>query len=279
MKQQRIVGSVSAIWPRLRLRSMCMPGKDGVVLEPTERNHAWLFGADVTVSVRNAGQAGWRTLRISKGDVVLRPTGLPAQEKRWQASAPVDLIHVAFEPAHLPATPRYLLAADTIFKLQDPLIGMLMRALYRAAARRWRGEHRYVDAASELLCLQIAESLADAMPAIGPGALPAAALRSICAHIDARLSRPLRLGELAALAELSPRQFLRAFKASTGESPVRFVQRRRVLLAQELLRSSERSLVEIAHDTGFGSQSRFTTAFRTLVGEAPARYRKARRGP
>lgn len=246
------------------------------LLPPTRHHQLVLFGADATtVSVRHAGQAGWRSLRIGKGEVVLRPAGLPAQENRWQSSGPVEMIQVFFNPAHLPAATAHGLVPDTIFKLQDPMVGMLMSRLHCAAIRQLQGQDRYVDAASELLCLHFAQSLADAVPATVLGALTAPLLRRICAHIEAHLEHPVRLAELAAMAELSPSYFLRAFKASTTMTPVHFAQTRRVLLAQKLLRSSKKSLVEIAFATGFGSQSRFTNAFHSIVGESPARYRKA----
>jgi AraC family transcriptional regulator len=259
-------------WPKLVLRSASFPATGERRVKPTTRHHLWLFRRSVVVGVRTVGQPGWRTLAIAAGEIVLRPARLPAQDNRWEATGPFDVLHVAL-PKRFPA-PRWLLEPYTIFKLNDPVLPILIGCLHEAAqGERDRGR-RYVEAASELLLLHVAESFVGAQPATGPGALSGPVLRRVCAHVDANLSRPVRIAALASIAGLSERQFLRAFRASTGQAPARFVQRRRVLLAEELLRSSELSLVEIAHAAGFGSQSRFSTAFRSTVGDSPARYRK-----
>jgi AraC family transcriptional regulator len=66
---------------------------------------------------------------------------------------------------------------------------------------------------------------------------------------------------------------IRWFKSSFGLPPHQFILRSRIERARALLRTAETSLVEVALQCGFNSQSHFTTAFRRLVGTTPAAYR------
>jgi transcriptional regulator GlxA family with amidase domain len=91
--------------------------------------------------------------------------------------------------------------------------------------------------------------------------------------MDRRYAQPLDVPELAAIAGLSPAHFSRAFRAAYGETPHRYLQRRRVERAMYLLRSTERSVTDICFDVGFGSLGTFSRTFRSIVGVSPVRYR------
>jgi len=106
------------------------------------------------------------------------------------------------------------------------------------------------------------------------GGLSPAALRRVQLFIEANLDHAIRLADLAARAGLSAYHFAHAFKTSTGATPRAFVEARRVEHARRLLRESNAPLAQIAIDTGFGTQSRFTTAFRRATGFTPAVYRR-----
>lgn len=95
--------------------------------------------------------------------------------------------------------------------------------------------------------------------------------------MDRRFSEPLDVPALAAVAEVSPAHFIRTFRATFGEPPHRYLQRRRVERAMYLLRSSERSVTDVCFDVGFGSLGTFSRTFRDIVGESPSAYRT--RGP
>jgi AraC family transcriptional regulator len=107
-----------------------------------------------------------------------------------------------------------------------------------------------------------------------PGSLSNARLQKVSLFVRSNLQHRLRLRDLAASIRLSPYHFARAFKASTRESPARFLRRSRLEMAARLLRDSDRPLAEIALTTGFGSQGHLTTAFRLANGVTPGRYRR-----
>src|ERR1700750_44648 len=85
--------------------------------------------------------------------------------------------------------------------------------------------------------------------------------------------RPLDVAALARIAYVSEAHFIRTFKATFGETPHRYLQRRRVERAMFLLRQTERSVTEISLDVGFLSLGTFSRTFRDIVGESPSAFR------
>jgi AraC-like DNA-binding protein len=96
--------------------------------------------------------------------------------------------------------------------------------------------------------------------------------------MDRAYAEPLDVETVAAVAHLSPAHFSRSFRACFGESPHRYLQRRRVERAMFLLRETDRSVTDICFDVGFSSLGTFSRTFRDIVGEAPSGYR-AGNGP
>src|SRR5262249_17786286 len=68
--------------------------------------------------------------------------------------------------------------------------------------------------------------------------------------------------------------FIRSFRACFGETPHRYLQRRRVERAMFLLRETERSITDVCYDVGFTSLGTFSRTFRTVVGETPSEDRR-----
>ncbi len=95
--------------------------------------------------------------------------------------------------------------------------------------------------------------------------------------MDRAYADPLDVPALARLANVSEAHFIRTFRATFGETPHRYLQRRRVERAMFLLRATDRSVTDICLDVGFTSLGTFSRSFRDIVGEGPAIYRK--RGP
>ena len=79
---------------------------------------------------------------------------------------------------------------------------------------------------------------------------------------------------LARIALVSEAHFIRTFRATFGETPHRYLQRRRVERSMFLLRESERSVTDICFDVGFTSLGTFSRTFREIVGLSPTEYRE-----
>ena len=91
--------------------------------------------------------------------------------------------------------------------------------------------------------------------------------------MDRAFAQPLDVQAVARVAHVSPAHFSRQFRATFGESPHRYLQRRRVERAMELLRETGRPVTEICFDVGFSSLGTFSRTFRAVVGESPSAYR------
>jgi transcriptional regulator GlxA family with amidase domain len=91
--------------------------------------------------------------------------------------------------------------------------------------------------------------------------------------MDRDYAKPLDIPTLAKIAYVSEAHFIRTFRATFGETPHRYLQRRRVERAMFLLRETDRSVSEICLDVGFTSLGTFGRTFREIVGESPTTYR------
>jgi AraC-like DNA-binding protein len=91
--------------------------------------------------------------------------------------------------------------------------------------------------------------------------------------MDLAYAEPLDVRVVAAAAHVSAAHFSRSFRAVFGETPHRYLQRRRVERSMFLLRETDRSVTDICFDVGFGSVGTFSRTFREIVGETPSGYR------
>ncbi len=91
--------------------------------------------------------------------------------------------------------------------------------------------------------------------------------------MDRAYAQPLDVAALARVAHVSEAHFIRTFRATFGETPHRYLQRRRVERAMFLLRATERSVTDVCFDTGFTSLGTFSRTFRDIVRETPTAYR------
>ncbi len=92
--------------------------------------------------------------------------------------------------------------------------------------------------------------------------------------MDRDYAKPLDIATLASIAYVSEAHLIRSFRATFGETPHRYLQRRRVERAMFLLRETDRDVTEICLDVGFTSLGTFGRTFHEIVGESPTTYRK-----
>ena len=92
---------------------------------------------------------------------------------------------------------------------------------------------------------------------------------------DARYSEPLGVDDLARAAGLSRAHFSREFRRAFGESPHAYLLTRRLERAAALLRTTDRSVVDICFSVGLRSLGSFTTSFTRTFGMSPTAYRAA----
>jgi transcriptional regulator GlxA family with amidase domain len=95
--------------------------------------------------------------------------------------------------------------------------------------------------------------------------------------MDRTYAEPLDVARLAGVAHFSQAHFIRAFRATFGETPHRYLQRRRVERAMFLLVETDRDVTDICLDVGFTSLGTFSRTFSEIVGKSPVSYRKTTR--
>ena len=95
--------------------------------------------------------------------------------------------------------------------------------------------------------------------------------------MDAAYARPLDIRTLARIAVVSEAHFIRSFRAVFGETPHRYLQRRRIERAMTMLRTTDRPVTDISLAVGFNSLGTFSRTFQAIVGLSPSAYRSGAR--
>jgi AraC family transcriptional regulator len=163
------------------------------------------------------------------------------------------------------------------FAIADPLLEQLALAI-AAALREGRIEDGlYVDTLAQMMAVHLARHYASHRAA---ARLPSAGgawgrkIDRLLEYIEARLDADLSLDAMAAEVGIGAVHLSRVFKKVTGLSPHQYVMARRIERAKDLLRSSDRSISEVALAAGFCSQSHLGNAFRRHVGVSPGQFRR-----
>jgi transcriptional regulator GlxA family with amidase domain len=82
---------------------------------------------------------------------------------------------------------------------------------------------------------------------------------------------------LARSVHLSRAHFIRSFRDAFGETPHRYLQRRRIERAMWMLRTGDAPVTEVCFDVGFSSLGTFSRTFHEIVGVSPSAYRRRSR--
>ena len=100
------------------------------------------------------------------------------------------------------------------------------------------------------------------------------AMKAVTRHIAEHYAEPLTTKSLAAIVRMSESTFLRVFTRTFGTSPGKYLIGIRLTAARQLLEATQKSLSEIAQDTGFFDHSHFTKTFLRERGITPGEYRR-----
>jgi AraC family transcriptional regulator len=142
-----------------------------------------------------------------------------------------------------------------------------------------RVAHGTILQATSLLRRQVAPQLAPADADGTKERLLAWQARKVLEHIDSHVTHRVLIADLCALVQRSEAHFSRAFRRTFGQSPHAFVVRRRVELAAQYMLQTDTPLSDIALQCGFVDQAHLCKHFRSITGETPAAWRRARRVP
>lgn len=102
---------------------------------------------------------------------------------------------------------------------------------------------------------------------------PSAALKKALEHIDENYARQISLEELCAVSGVSKQHLCRLFRLRLGARPVEYIMKRRISAAKELLVSTDKTVEEIAEETGFCTGSYFCKMFRRYEGMTARQFK------
>ncbi len=177
-----------------------------------------------------------------------------------------DLQALAEDALIVPDSPRFAFHDDRLFAL-----GRLIEAECRA-------DHPSGPLLGDGIALGLAALLSNPRPeparSAHRGGLTARQVRIVTDYLESRLPGAVDMVDLARIAGLSPSHFHRAFRLTMGAPPHRWLMRRRIQWAQELMLDPQSSLAAIAVETGFVDQPHFTRAFSREVGVSPGAWRR-----
>ncbi len=161
---------------------------------------------------------------------------------------------------------------------QDSLMESLVFAVKREMEFGNPGGRLYVETATELLAIHLLQRYCrlrgrTPSPRIG---FPSQRLGRVIDYIHVNLDQDLSLNCLADIACLSTYHFARTFKKAIGRAPHQYVMQCRLEKARILLTTTDRSITQIALDTGWRNPSTFSTIFKAQAGMVPSKYRKNR---
>lgn len=209
------------------------------------------------------------------GQIVVVP---PYRAAYFRTFGPGQNIHLSIAPGVLtraagPDRPNAGVGLKTCFGETDDVVtamGHALLAYVKAPGDKARG---FMEAASVALAVRLLERFGtdDKLPR---RTLSPAQLARIDDYLAAQPDQPLSLQALAQIVDLGPQAFHRAFKATTGQPPLRYCLQWRMRRARDLVEGTATPISEIAGALGFADPAHFSNSFRKHWGLAPSQLRR-----
>lgn len=247
--------------------------------------------AEILFHRPHSGKVGDRTQRLTAGNLYLVPpftTHTNRCEGRFvhfyaHVDYPADLARELFEEyrfaAEVKAGPidaelfRRLchINADKRLPASDPRSydnpETLRQMVARSHANRLSVRLETIGILNQLL----SRFLENAAPATTAGDKR---ISQVLKHIRRNLQENITIDAMAEMTCLSKDHFIRLFKSECGQSPLQYINHRKVELAETLLATTDQSIKQIADRLSFSDSSYFTRLFHKITGTTPAAYRR-----
>jgi AraC family transcriptional regulator len=247
------------------------------VVEPMADHVVMTFPTGLTRFERRSGRSVV-TGAVRPGLVTVIPAG---SSSRWDIHQPLNVVQLYLPHNTLQriadeadkAGPGELLErtahADTV---TSRLLISAADSLDGSEALDTLFRHQLIDLLATRLLAAHTGAPATFQPITG-GLAPKTLMRAI-ERLRSDSDADVSLAALASDAGLSRFHFCRAFKESTGLSPHAWLRQHRLEQAMQMLRNTDASVVSVAAELGYGSQTAFAAAFRKLTGETPSAWRR-----
>jgi AraC family transcriptional regulator len=218
---------------------------------------------------------------LPTGSILVVPAG-SSTLVRWQGSR--DVIAIYLEPSIVARVATESFEFDStrtvvppFYSLSTPALRSVMLTVYEELRGGGDdGVQLLVESLANILSVHLIRHIVGPhrLPPSAGGVLSRSKLHTVIEYIMEDLEGSPTLGQMAAVAHLSPYHFARQFKASTGLAPYQYLISRRIERAQHLLQAhDELGLAEVALRVGFSDQSKLSFHFKRIVGVTPRQFR------
>lgn len=222
---------------------------------------------------------------VTEDSITLMPAGSP---NRWVTDGPIHYAHLVISADLLREVAREEFGKDpgdlTLVArvgVISPVISSVLRALLRRIEAADAGP-LYRQHAALMIVLDLLRNFSSLTTpgitdpgkhqSLATGGLAAWQLRRLVDYLHAVLQRDADASTMAQLIGVSRGHLFRAFKASTGATPMQFINRLRVDKAKALLRIDGMSLADVAKESGFRNERHLTTNIRLATGLSPRQF-------
>lgn len=227
------------------------------------------------------------TSLYGKGDISITPARMPFFA-RWDGEDHYLQIRIAsrfiqdvaretISASHgqVNATDPDRLELLSEFRTRDPHLESIGMLLLAELKQENLGGRLYIESLANVLAVHLLRQYAAAKShlTVYEGGLPERQLLQVLDYINDHLDQDIKLADLAALLSMSQFHFSHLFKQSIGIAPHQYLLQQRIERAKQLLKQTDRSIMDIAFLCGFNSHSHLSKQFRQLTGITPTAYR------
>lgn len=247
------------------INTIIVPGSPHIelVLERSDQLVEWL---------RQAAGSALRTASVCSGAFLLAQAGLLQNKRAATHWGMCDMLKQRFPSVEIDSDAIFI-QQDTVWTSAGVSAGIdLALALVKADC----GHEVAMEVAKEMVVfLKRPGGQSQFSQLLQAQTQDGAAFDELNLWISGNLSsNSLTVESLAEKANMSPRNFARAYKQKTGRTPAKAVEVFRVEAAKRLLEDSRRNVDQIARQCGFGDEERMRVTFQRNIGIAPREYRK-----
>jgi transcriptional regulator GlxA family with amidase domain len=229
------------------------------------------FPEEMLEALRAAHDRGARLLSVCSGAFVLGEAGLLDDRE-----CTTHWMHTAELSARFP---RAKVIPEVLYVDADPIITSAGTAAgIDASLHLWRKEYGAAAAGKVARRMVVPPTReggqAQFIRTPVPDCNDAETLGPLLTWLEQNIGESHSVEDLARRATMSPRTFARRFRAETGTTPHAWITNRRVLRAEELLETTDRSVDWIAAEVGFGNAATLRHHFGRARTVSPQQYRR-----
>lgn len=214
-----------------------------------------------------------------KGDISITPAKMPFFA-RWDGDDHYLQIRIASGFIQSVAREALAINPDQLellpeFRTRDPQIESIGMMLLCELQHENVGGRLYIESLANILAVHLLRQYAASKPrlTIYEGGLPERQLLQVLEYINEHLNQDIKLADLAQLLGMSQFHFSHLFKQSLGTAPYQYLLQQRIERAKQLLKQTDRAIMDIAFECGFNSHSHLSKQFRQFTAMTPTAYR------